>query len=63
MKGNLYMETNIEIGVKYISANISYFNVLDKYMIGLTIGGLYTILNNKFNTEQEAIKFLNDNIY
>lgn len=44
-----------------IVANVSYSNVLDDYSIGFQIGKIYTILQDKFKSEREAIFYLLSN--
>lgn len=44
-----------------IIANISYFNVCGTYSIGFQIGKIYTILQDKFKSEGEAILYLLQN--
>jgi len=44
-----------------IIANVSYFNVSGTYSIGFQIGKIYTILRDKFKSEDEAIFYLLDN--
>lgn len=44
-----------------IVANISYFNIDETYSIGLRIGKIYTILQENFKSEKEAIFYLLDN--
>jgi len=55
------MRKDIYIGKRNVSAEIYYCNVLNKYNIGLTIGGFYTILSKSFNTEEEAQEYIYDN--
>lgn len=52
------MNKRMYLGMQSITAEISYTNVLNCYLIGIHIGGIYTILDEKFDTEQGAICFL-----
>jgi len=52
------MSRNIPLGNLNVLADISYTNVLDKYIIGFHIGSIYTILNEKFNSEKEAMDYI-----
>jgi hypothetical protein len=44
-----------------ITANVSYCNISKKYIVGIWIGKIYTILEEKFKTKDEAIDFLYNN--
>lgn len=51
------------LGSMPITADINYFNCDGgSYSIGLTIGGFYTILRDSFKTEEEAKRFIQENI-
>ena len=55
------MNDNFNLNKINIIANVSYCNISNKYPIGLWIGKIYTILEDKFKTKDEAIDFLYDN--
>jgi hypothetical protein len=55
------MNDNFNLNKVNIIANVSYCNISNKYMIGLWIGKIYTILEDKFKTKDDAIDFLYDN--
>jgi len=55
------MRKDICLGKLNVSAEIYYCSVFNKYNIGLTIGGVYTILDKSFDTEDQAQEYIYDN--
>jgi len=57
------MSKYISLGNLNVTADVSYSNVLDRYMVGLHIGNIYTILDDKFNSEKEAKDYIFNRFY
>lgn len=57
------MNDYLELGKISVNANISYTNISKKYIIGLMIGNVYTILEESFDEKSDAVQFLLDNFY
>lgn len=55
------MRKDIYLGKRNVSAEIYYCNVFNKYNIGLTVGSVYTVLSNSFDTEDQAQQYIYDN--
>jgi len=55
------MRKSIYLGKLNVSAEIYYCSVFNKYNIGLTVGGVYTILDKSFDTEDQAQEYTYDN--